>query len=112
MALGTLLVALMRRAKIPGTRTARSERRMIEVKWELQDRLLKTRAELGAVGKVLRFYSHALAGATCPIHEQEPWLTVSGGTLESLTIRIEACCAEALAQANMRVASVSRRGQD
>jgi len=84
---------------------------MVDVKWHLAEEVSREAAE-AALGGVLLFHQQALAGLTCPVHQQEPWLRVQGRTIQNLGVTVETCCRELLDRTHARIGAVSRRHQE
>ena len=84
---------------------------MIAVRWELNGADLDPAAAERAVEKVVGFHQRALAGVTCPAHNQPPVLVVRGQSVKTLAVSIEACCDALRAKAYDRIRAVSRRDE-
>ena len=84
---------------------------MIAVRWDLNGAELDPAAAERAVEKVVGFHQRALAGVTCPEHNQAPVLVVRGQSVKTLAVSVETCCDELRAKVDGRIRAVSRRDE-
>ena len=56
---------------------------MVEVRWEIEGTELGPDAAQKALQRVLDYNGRALAGISCPVHSDEPWLIVRGSTVKT-----------------------------
>lgn len=82
---------------------------MIHVKWELEGNEIDEAAAQAAVQRILNYYKRALASVSCPAHGGQPWLSVRGRTVKSLTVSVGSCCSALKSQMDEQIRRVSRR---
>ena len=85
---------------------------MIAVRWDLNGAELDPSEAQRAVEKAVGFHQRALAGVTCPAHNQAPVLVVRGLSVRTLTVSVETCCDALRAGVDGRIRAVSRRNDE